>query len=134
MWVQCGCRKAKIEGNKKGLAPNGDIKFLASLFLLAGLIGVGVIVFKYLKTGETLKLRNVIAGVCLGIPNFFSLYLIILSLQAGMAASVVFPVNNVGVLVLAAILGYVLFGERFNTNKYIGFGLAIVAIALITLG
>lgn len=120
--------------DKKGLAPNGDIQFLASLFLIAGFIGVCVIIFRYFRSGESLTLKNVIGGICLGIPNFFSLYLLILSLQAGMAASVVFPVNNVGVLVLAAILGFLLFGERFTKQKYIGFGLAIIAIALITLG
>ncbi len=117
--------------DKWGLAPNGDIQFLASLFLIAGCIGVVIVVAQYLLYKKPLRFRNVIGGICLGIPNFFSLYLIILSLQAGLPASVVFPVNNVGVLIGAAVLGYMFFGERFNTFKIVGFGLAITAILLI---
>jgi drug/metabolite transporter (DMT)-like permease len=117
--------------DKWGLAPNGDIQFLASLFLIAGTLGLLVILYQYFITKKTIKLRNIIGGICLGIPNFFSLYLIILSLQAGLDASIVFPVNNVGVLIGAAILGYTFFGERFSKIQIVGFGIAIAAIALI---
>jgi drug/metabolite transporter (DMT)-like permease len=117
--------------DKWGLAPNGDIQFLASLFLVAGTIGLLIILYQYIMFKKTVKLRNIIGGICLGIPNFFSLYLIILSLQAGIDASVVFPVNNVGVLMGAALLGYMFFGERFSKIQLVGFALAVGAIALI---
>jgi drug/metabolite transporter (DMT)-like permease len=120
--------------DKKGLAANGDIKFLATLFLIAGCIGWIVVMFKFFYNGEQLLLKNVLGGICLGVPNFFSLYLIILSLQSGIPATWVFPINNVGVLVVAVILGYLLFGERFHRDKIIGFCLAILAIILITMG
>jgi drug/metabolite transporter (DMT)-like permease len=120
--------------DKKGLAPNGDIKFLATLFLVAGCIGFGYILYEYFDHGKKLALKNVYGGIFLGVPNFFSLYLIIISLQKGLEASIVFPVNNVGVLVLAAIFGFLFFKETFSIYKKVGFALAIIAIVLITLG
>ncbi|HMU04738.1 MAG TPA: EamA family transporter [Saprospiraceae bacterium] len=82
---------------------------------------------------EVLKFKNLIGGIGLGIPNFFSIYLLLLSLQQGWGGSVVFPVNNVGVLVMAAFFGIVLFKERLVPLRIAGFILAILAIILITL-
>jgi drug/metabolite transporter (DMT)-like permease len=120
--------------DKTGLAPDGDIKFLASLFLCAGSIGLVVILYRWIRHQQKVTLKNILGGILLGIPNFFSLYLILLSLQQGLDGSVVFPINNVGVLIGAAILGYLIFGERFDRNKAIGFVISILAIALIALG
>ena len=74
-----------------------------------------------------------IAGISLGVPNFFSIYLLLLALQQGWGGSVVFPVNNVGVLVMAAIFGIVLFKERLIPIRIWGFALAVLAIVLITI-
>lgn len=117
----------------KNLSANGDIGFVASLFLSAGLNGLVILGIQLLRKKTKLAWKNVIAGTMLGIPNFFSIYLLLLALQQGWGASVVFPVNNVGILVLAAIFGLVFFRERLTPIKIIGFGLAIAAIVLITL-
>ena len=59
-------------------------------------------------------------------------YLLLLALQQGWEGSVVFPVNNVGVLVLAAFFGIVLFSEKLNRIKLAGFVLSLLAIFFIT--
>jgi drug/metabolite transporter (DMT)-like permease len=115
----------------KGIAPNGDIQFTSTLFLMAGVGGLVLLIFRYFKTGEFMNMKSVIAGVCLGIPNFFSIYFILLLLAKGYEGSVVFPVLNVGILCFAAIFGFLFFKEKISNIKKLGFGLAIAAIVLL---
>jgi drug/metabolite transporter (DMT)-like permease len=117
---------------KNNLVQEGDIGFVASLFLFAGLTGLVILIIRIVKGQTAIRTKNIIAGVCLGIPNFFSIYLLLLALQQGWEGSVVFPINNVGVLVLAAFFGIVLFKEKLNGFKLAGFILSLLAIFFIT--
>lgn len=117
---------------KNNMAKNGDIGFVASLFLFAGINGLFLLIIQGVRGRLNLKWKNIIAGIALGIPNFFSIYLLLLSLQQGWGGSIVFPVNNVGVLVMAGLFGLLIFKERPTKYKIIGFLLAIVSILLIT--
>ncbi len=117
---------------KNNLVTEGDIGFVASLFLFAGLTGLIILIIRIIKGQTVIRTKNIIAGVCLGIPNFFSIYLLLLALQQGWEGSVVFPINNVGVLVLAAFFGIVLFKEKLNGFKLAGFILSLLAIFFIT--
>lgn len=79
--------------------------------------------------------RNVIAGILLGIPNYFSIYFLLKALSApGIPSVYVFPVNNVGVVLLASALGVLLFGERYRGLKLLGMLLALCSIALLQWG
>lgn len=120
--------------NQSGLASSLDIDFLATLFFFAGCCGLLFIIVDYAKNNTTFRLKDILAGFALGIPNFFSIWLLLKVLSNGMEASVVFPINNVGILVTTAILGLIFFAEKFNTKKIIGFAMAISAIFLIALG
>lgn len=116
---------------KESLAPNGDIEFVASLFFFAGCFGLLHIIFEMFRKPFHWRFKNVLAGTLLGIPNFFSIYLLLLLLANGWEGSVVFPINNVAVLILSAFYGFVLFHERWNVYKKSGFVLALLAILLI---
>jgi len=120
--------------NEIGIVNSTNIDFIASIFFFAALFGIFLVIRSYISEGITIRTKDVIAGFALGIPNFFSIYLIIQVLSNGMDGSVVFPINNVGILTLTAILGVLFFGERFNVQKSIGLLLALTAIALIALG
>lgn len=117
---------------KHKLVTNGDIQFLASLFLFAGITGALILIYRILKAQTRLKFKNIVAGICLGIPNFFSIYLLLLALQQGWDGSLVFPVNNVGVLVLAAVSGIIFFKEKLSLIKMVGFILSLFAIFFIS--
>lgn len=118
---------------KQNLAQNGDIGFVASLFLFAGVNGLLILIFQAFRKKITWQWKNLVGGIALGIPNFFSIYLLLLALQQGWGGSIVFPVNNVGILVVAAIFGLVIFHEKLTKVKIAGFGLAILSIILITM-
>lgn len=119
--------------DKMEYVDNGDVGFVASLFLSAGINGLIILTIQVIRKKEEIKFKNILAGICLGIPNFFSIYLLILALQQGWGGSVVFPINNVGVLLLAAVFGILFFKESISRIKLLGFGFAILAIILIAL-
>jgi len=112
----------------KGIAPNGDISFVTFLFFTAGVSGF---VIKIIMGKWKVSKNDIIAGISLGIPNFFSIYLLLKSLSSGIEASVLFPFINVGTILSGVLLGYFVFKEAMGRNKTIGVLLAIIAIYLI---
>lgn len=110
--------------------------FSAFVFLVAGCSGlliswVSSLKRKAKKTTRGL-LKSFVGGVCLGVPNFFSVYFFILALKSKLLSSAgVFIINNVSVVVVATILGIILFKEKFEFKNKLGVGLAILSICLI---
>lgn len=118
-----------VEANN--IAPNGDIRFVASLFFFAGCFGLIGLIYKLIKGQSKIETKNIAAGIFLGIPNFFSIYLLLLLLSRNWEGSVLFPINNIGVLTLSSIIGILFFKEAFSKLKFLGFVVAISAILLI---
>ena len=56
------------------------------------------------------------------------------ALGSGFGGSVVVPINNVGIILLSAVLGVLLFSEKFKTVNLIGVVAAVLAILLISIG
>ena len=78
--------------------------------------------------------RDVGAGILLGVPNFFTVYFIQKMLTTDMDGSVIFPIHNIGILLLSALISRMLFGEEFRILKYVGIVLATIAIILLAIG
>lgn len=81
---------------------------------------------------EKLEWKNVIAGVALGIPNYFSIYF----MQAALAdfkgnGAFVFPVINIGVILITSALAFILFQERLSKINLLGVCVAISALAIL---
>lgn len=96
------------------------------LFAMAGGFGViGIVVMR-----QRLEWRNLVAGITLGIPNYFSIYFILRALD-DWSGSVVYSVNNITVVALSAVLGYFLFKERLTPLNALGIVLALIASYLL---
>jgi drug/metabolite transporter (DMT)-like permease len=110
----------------------GDfVVFLATAFGIALLLGIGVLLVR--GRNEAFAIRNVCAGIILGLLNWFSTLYFLKGLDIFQVSFFV-PVYNVGVVALASLLGFVFFKEKPTTSKIIGIGLAMLAIALIANG
>ncbi len=108
--------------------------FSGSLFGFAGFFGALFLVSKGLDTVRNFEVKNVVAGIVLGIPNYFSILFLIKALQIkGLESSSLFTLNNVGIVLLSSIFGVVIFREVFSTKNYIGLLLAITSIVMIAL-
>lgn len=112
---------------------NADVGFIATLFGMAGFLGGLGMLGGLASRKMTWNVKNLIAGVALGVPNFFSIYYLLKVLGLGMEGSVAFPVNNVGIIALSALLAFWLLKEKLSNINWLGVGLSVLAIVLIAL-
>ncbi|KZS41825.1 hypothetical protein AWE51_20745 [Aquimarina aggregata] len=115
------------------VAANDVSIFSATIFGFAAIIGVCTLIYKRINGTLKLQLKNVIAGIGLGVPNYFSIYFLIKALRyENMDSSTVFTINNVAVLLVSTIAGILFFKEKLMLKNWIGIGLAILSIILVT--
>jgi drug/metabolite transporter (DMT)-like permease len=110
---------------------NGNqLPFTIFLFGTAAVIGAVVYTFNVIRTKKTMTYQSVLGGIALGIPNLGSIYFL-LKVLGEMQGSVVFPINNVAVLVLVGIIAYFAFKEKLTLINIVGIVTAILSIVLI---
>ena len=103
--------------------------FSAILFLQAGLLGIIVFLLKPTKIYG----KNIIAGVLLGIINYYSIIYLLKALNnKTMGSAEIFTINNVAVVMLTTLVGLLLFKEKLILKNWIGISIAIISILLIT--
>lgn len=113
---------------------NGIPIFTASIFATAAILGFGVIGYKVFNKSISFSLKNVIAGLFLGVVNYYSVYFLLKALQyKGMESSTLFTINNVAVVALSTLLGLLLFRESMSKKNWMGIVLALLSIALVTI-
>jgi drug/metabolite transporter (DMT)-like permease len=114
-------------------SPKEDALFTGFGFYIAGCIGVLWLLYLIIFKKEKLLFKSVIAGILLGIPNFFSIYFILKALSCNvLESSQLYPVANVFIVILSSLGGILFFKEKLNKLNYLGIGLSILAIGLIT--
>lgn len=116
------------------LEHSGDPRFIAMAFLSAGIFGSMLYLFGFLMGKIQFQAKAILAGILLGILNYFALLTILKALGYGWGGSVVFPVLNVGIIVGSSFFGYLLFKEKLNRINLIGLICSILAIVFIGLG
>lgn len=105
-----------------------SIEFVSAAFALAGLMGLAFIIVTH---RPIITRQEVFAGILLGVPNFLTIYLLIALVEEGWDGSVLFPMNNIGVLLISALAGVILFSESLDRYKGLGLILALLSIVLI---
>ena len=117
------------------VAENDVPIFSATIFASAGVIGILTVFIMVIRGKLKLQLKNIVAGICLGIPNYFSIYFLVKALRTGLLdSSGIFTVNNVAIVMLSTLIGILLFTERLQKKNWIGIVFAILSILLIALG
>lgn len=112
---------------KYGLSDYKSV-FLFFIFFVAFLISV---VYAKKKNAKV-KMRDVLTGFAVGIPNLFSSFFLILSLDT-LTTSVAFPLFSAGSILLITLGGYFIFKERITNKNKLAMGLIIVALILLNL-
>ncbi len=114
------------------LGTSGDPAFVSTIFMCAGAIGLIASIIGFATGRLSFSWRNIIGGIALGIPNYFSIYFLLKALGAGWEGSVVFPVNNVAIIALSAIIGgFLIFKEKYSKLNILGIVLSMISILLI---
>lgn len=102
--------------------------FLFAIFFIAFLISVTYTVNA--KGKATVK--DILTGFAVGIPNLFSSYFLILSLDS-LKTSVAFPIYSAGSIVLINIGGFLIYREKIALKNQLAIVMTIVALILINI-
>lgn len=106
--------------------------FSATIFGFAAIIGILVLGYQVLTGKTTLQAKNLIGGIILGVPNYFSIYFLIQALRTeGIESATIFTINNVAILIVSTLLGIILFKEKLLPKNWVGILLAILSIILV---
>ncbi|MDB9961801.1 DMT family transporter [Oceanihabitans sp.] len=113
---------------------NGIPIFTATIFAFALALGIITLAYKATKSKFTFSFKNILGGLCLGIVNYYSVYFLLKALQyENTESATIFTVNNVAIVMLSTLIGLALFKEKIILKNWIGIGLAIISIILVTL-
>ena len=99
------------------------------IFISAFIIGMVILVLRK----ERISKMDFLGGIYLGIPNYFSVYFLLMALSSfDNNGAVVYPILNVGIIVLSSLASYIVFNEKLIKANIFGMILAIFAILLIS--
>jgi drug/metabolite transporter (DMT)-like permease len=134
VFLGSGLIESSIKFLENTYVPDSEISlFSANTFLFACLTGSLVFGYKALSGRAKFNWKDILGGFLLGIPNYFSIYFFILALRIdGLDSSSIFIINNVSIVLLSTLLGIVCFKEKVSPKNWIGIGIAILSILLIT--
>ncbi|MBP3655379.1 MAG: hypothetical protein J6K32_01645 [Clostridia bacterium] len=99
------------------------ITFAAALVLCAALAAL---------RGQGLTRSDLLCGLLIGVPNYFSARFLLLSL-ADVPAVIAYPTYSVATIVLVALAGRFAFGERLSRRQLCAMGVILAALALLNL-
>lgn len=109
--------------------------FVISGFFTAAFWGILVLILLYVFGKKTFHIKNIIAGILLGIPNYFSIFYLIKALKSSyLSSSAIIPINNIGILFTVSIWSVFICKEKLSKLNFIGLILSLIAIALIFFG
>lgn len=97
--------------------------FVFTIFFSAFVYTLIYILYKKIKfEPHTFKL-----GLLLGLPNVFAIHFVLAALSE-LPAIVVFPIQNIGVIVFTAVMAYLIWKEKINN-----FGIAALIVGIISI-
>ena len=102
--------------------------FLMNTFLMA--LGLCLILFGVGK--KPAGKWEVIFGLLIGIPNFFSAKFLLGALK-DIAAVIVYPVYSVSTILVVTVTGVLVFREKLEKRQWLALGMILVALALLNM-
>lgn len=103
-------------------------QFLFYTFLVALILCVGLVILKKERPGR----NEVLFGLLIGVPNYFSARFLLLSL-ASVDAVIAYPTYSVATLLAVTLIGVLLFREKLAKRQWIAIGMILVALALLNI-
>ncbi len=113
--------------------------FTVILFAMSAIAGLIIKALRRTPFKELILKKNLLWGIGLGISNYGSLYFLIKALnyksQTGetIDGSIVFGINNLGIITLSVMIGLIVFKERFLKINWVGIILSLIAIYILSI-
>ncbi len=86
----------------------------------------------WVKEKQSFCKWDLLIGICVGIPNYFSARFLILALHE-IPAVITYPVCNIATIVIVSLAGVILFKEKLSKRKVIAMAIIFAAIAMLNI-
>ena len=135
LFIGSGLLDTMMKYVQKKYLGSDENEYSATLFSTAAVIGIIIMPF-YLKIREEkFDKRSILAGICIGIPNYFSIWFLLKVLkQFNNNSTAIIPINNMGIVLVSSIAAWLMFKESIRFINWIGIAISICAIAFIAFG
>ena len=100
--------------------------FLVSIFFFALVCSV----ILYFVRKEKMGKWDIIFGLLIGVPNYYSSRFLLAALK-DVPAVVAYPIYSVATLLIISIVGVICFKEHLTKRKIIGLAMVIAAVAML---
>ncbi|WP_275315611.1 EamA family transporter [Tenacibaculum bernardetii] len=133
LFLGSGCIDAGLKYTETTYVSEGEVPmFLATIFGCAFLLGCIFMIVQIIKGNFKFQWKNILGGIVLGIPNYYSMEFLLKALQTeGLESSTLFTINNVSIVILTTVFALVFFKEKLIKKNWIGIGLAVISILLV---
>jgi drug/metabolite transporter (DMT)-like permease len=129
--IECGLQY--VQNSVIDSSGNDSAEFSSGIFASAAIIGTSVVLFQAIRGKQKFAFKNLVAGIFLGVPNYFSIYFLLKAFDILGDKSVVLPVNNITIVAISALLGVLIFNEKLSKLNWVGVALSAIAIAAISI-
>jgi drug/metabolite transporter (DMT)-like permease len=117
------------------ISPANQNAYLITSFCVAATVGFLILLFLFVTKRQKFSGRAVVAGICIGVPNYFSIWCLMGALKGYTGnSSAIIPINNMGIVLLTALVAWLVFKEKLSAINWAGIVLSLGAIALIAFG
>lgn len=111
---------------------NEETVYMFILFLFAAVLTYILMVLETRRTGKKTDLTDLAAGICIGIPNYFSSVLLLRSLRT-IPAVIAYPVFSAGTIMIVTAASLFLFREHLSRRQTIGLFLILISLVLLNI-
>lgn len=136
LFFSSGFLDSFLNHTQRSLSLNDKTILIPSIFLFAFLFGLLWLLYLFIFQNQKLSKTSILGGISLGISNFFSLHFLILTLNHewfSAKSAVVFPLNNIGIVIASTLVSIFIFKEDLNRLNKIGIIVSVLAILCISL-
>jgi len=134
VFIGAGTIDASLKYLQTFHVPSEKIGLFSSVtFFCAFTVGILTILFLTLRGKIQFAGRNILGGIALGLPNYFSLYFLVKMLEAkAFESATLFTIHNIAIVIVSTFAGILFFKERISLRNAFGIGLALFALFLVT--
>ncbi len=128
----CGSAEAMSKIFEKIGERSQDELFILYIFAFASVLTAVLLVLEARK-GKRIHAKDLLAGIAVGIPNYYASALLLKAL-VGLPAILVYPSFSTGVILLVTLVSALIFKERPGRRGFLGLALILAAIVLLNVG
>lgn len=132
LFLAMGVTDSSVKLSQLLVIPSGyNASFTVIVFGISAAIGVTTLLFSK-RIGNLKERENWIFGAALGIANYCSLLFFLFALNSNISSSVIFGINNIGIVILSVLIGITFFKERLSATNTVGVVTAIISLIYLS--